>query len=302
MGATPRWLNYHQLQCFRVVAQEGSLARAGSVLRISAQTLSEHIQQLEGSLGLVLFARGARGMTLTDAGREVLAYAEEMHALGQELLGTVDGLGGRVETRLRVGLDESLSKVEAWSLLAPGAATGTALVVREGAHDDLLPLLRARSLDLVLSERPVLAHDDPALRCVRLRDEAVAWFAAAPLADRLRAGFPQSLDGAPVLLAAHGTALRRAAEGWMVTTGYNPRVVGEFSDTSLAKAACADGVGVMLLPVSVTDTVAMRYGLHRVGPCEGGAQEVFAITPERRAAHPAVAAMLAAAEADDGIS
>ena len=73
MGATPRWLNYHQLQCFRVVAQEGSLARAGSVLRISAQTLSEHIQQLEGSLGLVLFARGARGMTLTDAGRRSIA-------------------------------------------------------------------------------------------------------------------------------------------------------------------------------------------------------------------------------------
>jgi len=302
MGVTPRWLNYHQLQCFRVVAQEGSLARAGSVLRISAQTLSEHIQQLESALGLMLFARGARRMTLTDAGREVLAYAEEMHALGQELLGTVDGLGARVEARLRVGLDESLSKVEAWSLLAPGVATGTSLVVREGAHDDLLPLLRARSLDLVLSERPVLPHDDPALRCVRLRDEAVAWFAAEPLAATLRTGFPQSLDGAPILLAAPDTALRRAAEAWMVNTGLSPRVVGEFSDTSLAKAACADGVGAMLLPVSVTHTVATRYGLQRVGPCAGGAQQVFAITPERRAMHPAIAAMLASAEADHGIS
>ena len=100
MPDVPRWLNHHQLQCFRVIAREGSLARASAALRVSAQTLSEHVQQLEGALGVTLFTRGARGMSLTDEGREVLGYAEGIHTLATELLQSLDG---RAVSRRRCG-------------------------------------------------------------------------------------------------------------------------------------------------------------------------------------------------------
>ena len=107
MPDVPRWLNHHQLQCFRVIAREGSLARASAVLRVSAQTLSEHVQQLEGALGATLFTRGARGMALTDEGREVLGYAEGIHTLAQELLQSLDGRAVS-SAPLRVGVDAAV--------------------------------------------------------------------------------------------------------------------------------------------------------------------------------------------------
>lgn len=300
MSASNPWLNYHHLHCFRAVAQEGSLSRASASLRISAQTLSEHIQQLEGTLGVTLFTRGARGMSLTDAGREILTYAEEIHAAGCALLRAVEGGVERAGGRMSVGVDESIAKITAWSALAPSVAAGATLAVREGAHEDLVALLRARTLDLVLSERPALPVDEPALRCALICDDDVSWFAAEPLASRLREGFPASLDGAPVLLTANGGALRVAAESWIVSTGVAPRVLGEFSDSSLAKAACADGVGAMLLPRSAKAVAAARYGLREVGVCEAVRQRIFAITTERGAALAGVRAVLA--EAREGIT
>jgi LysR family transcriptional regulator, transcriptional activator of nhaA len=303
MSSPPAWLNYHHLQCFRAVAREGSLARASAVLRVSSQTLSEQVQQLESALGVTLFARSARGMSMTDAGREILGYAEEIHSVGQALLRAAAGAGEGASARLCVGVDESIAKISAWSTLAPAVAAGATLAVREGAHEDLVALLRARSLDLVLSERPALAFDDPSLRCVLIRDDAVSWFAAEPLAGQLREGFPRSLDGAPVLLTAPGSALRDAAEAWIVSAAVTPRVLAEFADTSLAKAACADGLGAMLLPRATGALAAARYGLREVGRCEGVRQQLFGITTERLAGSAAVdAVMRGGPDAGEGIS
>ncbi|MFO0629450.1 MAG: LysR family transcriptional regulator [Polyangiales bacterium] len=298
MPDVPRWLNHHQLQCFRVIAREGSLARAAAVMRVSAQTLSEHVKQLEGALGVTLFTRGARGMSLTDEGREVLGYAEGIHTLAQELLQSLDG-HVTSSAPLRVGVDESLPKLEVWSLLRPAAKVAR-LVVREGGHDDLVALLRARALDLVLSESPA-PLDDPALRGALLREDALAWFASTGTADALRVGYPASLRGAPVVLAAPGTALRIAAERWFANAGVAPEVVAEFSDTALAKAACADGLGMTVLPRGLEGATA-RYGLREVGPCEGVTQRVYALTTAHREGHPAVRAVRCGVEAAEGNS
>ena len=290
MSDAPRWVNHHQLQCFRVVAREGSLARAAAVLRVSPQTLSEHVQQLESVLGVTLFRRGARGMSLTDAGREALRCAEGIHALAQEMLGALGGLHDATTPRLRVGVDESLPKVAVWALLRDGARRGARFAVREGAHEDLVALLRARSLDLVLSESAALSSDDERLRCRLLREDPLTWFAEASLAQRLAAGFPESLDAAPVLLAAPGSALRDAAEQWFARRGLRAQVAAEFSDTALAKAACAEGCGLMVLPDAVAEGVR-PHGLRAVGPCEGAVQRTFAITPAGLDAHPIVAGL-----------
>jgi LysR family transcriptional activator of nhaA len=189
-----------------------------------------------------------------------------------------------------------------WDLLAPAAAAGAALFVREGAHDHLVSLLDARALDLVLTESPVAPTAE--LRCTRLREEPVAWFAADPLAEALTGNFPRAMDGAPVLLPAPGTELRRAADDWLASTGLQPRVLGEFADTSLAKVACADGLGAMLLPRSASARVAGRYGLREVGVCAGLTQRAYAVTTARRASLPAVEAVLrgAAPERLEGIT
>jgi DNA-binding transcriptional LysR family regulator len=66
----------YQLKSFVVIAREQNLTRAAEQLNLSQSALSSQIKQLEGDLGLSLFRRTARGMDLTEAGREMLTLAE----------------------------------------------------------------------------------------------------------------------------------------------------------------------------------------------------------------------------------
>lgn len=289
-----RWLNHHQLLYFRVVARTGSLARASAELRLAVQTLSEHVQQLEATLGEALFLRGSRGMTLTDTGRVVLVFAEEIHSLGQELLRTLDGGAGRVPRRLVVGVEDSVPKLLAWQVLAPvmKALAGGTLVCREATFEQLIEQLAAHVVDVVLSVSDNVSPDASGMRAVRLLDAPLTWVADAATAARLRADFPRSLDDAPTLMPAAGSTLRRALDAWTQRTGVSLRVVAEFSDSALAKTAGAEGAGVLAIPAVVLAQAAHRYGLEPIGPCDGVTQSVYAIVAPRRLSHPGVSALL----------
>src|SRR5437763_1131167 len=86
------WLNYHHLLYFWVVAREGSIARACELLQLAQPTISHQIHELEESLGQKLFVRVGRNIQLTENGRLVYNYANEIFTLGRELLNTVKGL------------------------------------------------------------------------------------------------------------------------------------------------------------------------------------------------------------------
>lgn len=296
-----RWLNFHQLLYFRAVARAGSLARASSELRLTPQTLSEHVQQLEATLGVPLFVRGSRGMALTEAGGVALTFAEEIHAVGQELFRAFEGAARR-PARLVVGLDPGLPRLAVWGLLGPAMAAldGAPLVCRQGDIDALLDLLRARVVDVVLSESDVLPAAGDAVRRLPLREYAVSWVASAALAARLREGFPASMDGAPVVLPPLGTSLRRDLEVWAERCGVRPRLVAEMADTALAKIACADGVWALALPDEVLTQARRHYGLRVVGRCEGVSRRVYSYVSARLQAHPGVEALLRHAAPDSG--
>lgn len=80
------WLNYHHLRYFWVAAREGGLTRASEKLNISQPTVSAQIRELEDALGEKLFVRSGRTVALTEAGRLVYRYADDIFGLGRELL------------------------------------------------------------------------------------------------------------------------------------------------------------------------------------------------------------------------
>jgi LysR family transcriptional activator of nhaA len=85
------WLNYHHLHYFWMIAREGTIARACEKLRLAQPTLSGQMRLLETALGEKLFARKGRTLELTDVGRVVFRYAEEIFSLGRELTDTLKG-------------------------------------------------------------------------------------------------------------------------------------------------------------------------------------------------------------------
>ncbi len=85
------WLNYHHLFYFWTVARAGSIARASEELRLAQPTISNQHKTLEGSLGVKLLERQGRRLVLTDAGRTVLRYADDIFRTGRELQRAVKG-------------------------------------------------------------------------------------------------------------------------------------------------------------------------------------------------------------------
>src|SRR5688572_18240205 len=139
------WLNYHHLRYFWVVAREGSLRAAAERLKVSQPSISAQLAQLEEFLGQPLFRRSGRGLQLTDTGRLVLDYAEDIFSTGRELLDAVRQSSSQRVQHFHVGITDSLPKHVARALLRPALALVPAprLVCREGQLDELLPSLAA---------------------------------------------------------------------------------------------------------------------------------------------------------------
>jgi LysR family transcriptional activator of nhaA len=128
------WVNYHHLLYFWVVAREGGLVAAGKVLRLSHPTLSAQIHALEEQLGEKLFAKQGRKLALTEVGRVVYRYADEIFSLGREMLDTVKGRSTGQALRLDVGIANVVPKLIVRRLLQP--ALTLAEPVRLVCHED----------------------------------------------------------------------------------------------------------------------------------------------------------------------
>jgi len=292
-----QWLNYHHLFYFWVAARERSVTRAARRLRLAQPTVSEQIRKLEEALGAKLFERTGRELQLTDAGRITREYADEIFALGQQLLDVLGGRQAPRRTRLVVGITDSLPKLVVYHLLEPAlrSTDGIEVVCREGRFERLVGELAVHTLDLVLADAPLPTNFGVKAFSHLLGQSDLTFFAAPRLQKRLSGRFPACLNGAPLLFPAEGTALRRSLDAWLEENGLTPKLVGEFEDRALAKAFGQAGAGVFVAPTAIESEVKRQHDVVVVGRSEGLQERYYAISLERRIKHPGVAAIFAAA-------
>jgi len=134
-------LELRQLRVFMAVVDAGTHTRAARVLGISQSTVSETLSALERTLGVGLFRKAAKGMTLTAAGEVLLAYARRMSVLTSELVGALASASSDVKATLVVSAVESVGAYVLPSRLAalrarwPGVRvevlTGTCAEIRD---------------------------------------------------------------------------------------------------------------------------------------------------------------------------
>jgi LysR family transcriptional activator of nhaA len=286
-------LNYHHLLYFWMVAREGTVARASEQLRLAQPTLSGQIRALEGSLSEKLFERAGRKLRLTEMGRLVFRYADDIFTLGRELVDTVKGQPTGRPLRLAVGVADGLPKLVAYRLIEPALALSqpVRLVVHSQNTEKLLAALVLHELDVVLSDR--LAGPGVRVRVFNhlLGDCGVTLFAAPKLAAKYRRRFPRALDGAPFLLPGETSTLRRAVEQWLEKHRIRPRVVGEFDDSALIKVFAQAGTGIFAAPSIIESSVRRQYGVALVGHMDDARERFYAISVERRIKHPAAFAI-----------
>ncbi len=245
-----QWLNYHHLLYFWVVAKEGTIAAACKELNLAQPTISAQLRALERSLGEKLFTRVGRNLALTETGRVVYRYADEIFSLGRDLLDTVQGRPTGRPLRFNVGVADVLPKLVAYRLLEPALhlPEQVQLVCHEGSPPELLTRLAVYELDLVLSDSPI--GPDVKVRAYNhlLGVCCVSIFVTKELASKYRRRFPKALDGAPFIIPTANTALRRAMEHWFDFEDIRPSVFGEFEDSALLKVFGQAGVGLFAAP------------------------------------------------------
>jgi len=291
------WLNYHHLHYFWVVVREGSIARASAHLSLAQPTISGQIHALEEALGEKLFTRVGRHLVLTEVGRVVFRYADEIFMLGRELIDTLKGRPTGRPLRLVVGVADVLPKLIAYRLLAPALqlSTPVQVICREGKLERLLAELALYELDIVLSDAP-----SGTLNAIRafnhvLGECGVSLFGTPALAAIYGPGFPDSLDGAPFLLPTDNTMLRRAFEQWFNSTGIRPRIMGEFEDSALLTVFGQTSLGIFPAPTVIEAEVQQQYSVEVIGRLEDVRERFYAIALERKLKHPAIIALSEAA-------
>ena len=284
------WLNYHHLRYFWTVAREGGVARAAEKLRLAQPTVSAQVNALEAALGERLFEKQGRGLVLTEVGRVVYQYADEIFVLGRELLDTVKDRPTGRQGRLSVGISDVVPKLVAYRVIAPALAMPNPprVLCREGKPDRLFADLAIHGLDLVLTDAPAPAGLRVKVFTHPVVESSVTFFAAPALAKKLAGRFPRRLDGAPMLFPSDTSALRRPLEQWLDAHHVRPLVVGEFDDAALIKAFGESGAGVFADPSIIEKEVRRQYRVKVLGRTDEIRERFYVALAERKITNAAV--------------
>ena len=285
-----RHLNYNHLQYFWAVAREGSIAKASESLHLTPQTISGQLKLLDEAVGQPLFNRVGRRLVLSDMGRVVYEYADEIFSVGAELANVVRGDHMSGPSSLSVGIVSSMPKLIAERIVAPALMADQPIRVRchEASLEKLLSELAVHKLDIVLSDQPV--PDGLGLKAYnhRLGESGMSFFAQRKYTRRYKSKFPDSLNGAPMLLPSQDSALRRRLDDWFETHELSPRIVAEFDDSALLKAFGEAGAGVFAAPTVIEEEICRMYRMAVIGQTDDIKERFYAISAERRLKHRSV--------------
>lgn len=283
-------LNYSHLLYFWLVAREGGVSKAAERLGLAQPTLSGQVRTLESVLGERLFEKVGRRLQLTEMGRLVFRYADEIFSLGEELMDAVKRRPTGGPLRLTIGLADVITKPMAHRLILPmlKEPNPVRVVVREDSPEKLLAALVTNELDVLLLDSSPGPDTGVVAFSHRLGESGVTLVATPELAARYRRRFPKALNGAPFLLPGRTTGLRRGLEEWFDRHHIRPHVVGEFDDSALIAEFGHGGSGIFAVPSVVEHDIRRKHGVARVGNVNGVQRELFAVVLQKRFSHPAV--------------
>lgn len=287
-----RNLNFRHLLYFWTVAQRGHLTRAAAQLRVSQSALSAQIRQLEAYLGQPLFERRGRSLQLTEFGAMVLDYADSIFGLGRELMATVRGGLGQRQQQLRVGAVATLSRNFTENLLRPlFSRPEVRLTLQSGSLEELLEQLRVHNLDVVLSNRPVVAEAGRPWRCMPLSRQAVCLI-GPPRAARRRFRLPGDLAGMRLVLPGPSSDVRSQFDLWCERSRLTIEVVAEVDDMAMLRLFARDSGAIAVLPEVVVQDELRAGRLQRYCAVPGVFENFYAITAFRHSPSPLVQQLL----------
>lgn len=274
------------LRIFRTVAEAGGITRAAELLHRVPSNVTTRIQNLEESLGTLLFLREHKRMQLSPAGKTLLEYAQRLLALADEAREAV----GTSEPRgvLRLGAMESTAATRLPALLGQLHKRYPELAVelRTGNPRVLSAQVLAGDLDAALVAEPV---SDERFEAIPAYVEELV-LVGPPGHPRIRS--PADLPRGTLLAFEPGCPHRARLEEWCARDHVAPARLIEVGSYHAILGCCVAGMGVALMPRRVLDTYTERARLS-VHPLKGDFKSVRTLLISRRDAPQAKVAALA---------
>ena len=181
--------NPDDLLSFLAVARAGSISAAARMLAHDPATIGRKILRLEDELGASLFVKSPKGYALTDPGRDLVAKAETLEGLMQEVSVAFHGQSDRLDGRVRIGAPDGCATFLLPAICSRLSKAHPDLVVDIVASSREFDLL-SREVDIAISVSPAKAK---AVRTTPLARYQLHFAAASGLLAQDRANLPSDL-------------------------------------------------------------------------------------------------------------
>jgi LysR family transcriptional regulator, transcriptional activator of nhaA len=280
------WLNYNHLYYFWVTANEGSISNASRKLRIGQPTISTQIRTLEESLNQSLFDRKSRGLHLTEAGKVVLEYANQIFTLGNELMEVIkDGTFSK-RAHVQIGALDGVPKSLIQSLIHSAQRIAPCVVtVTEGGGDHLFLELLAHRIDLVISNfSPTMGNSKQFFS--RLLEKIPITIFSTKKFKELKRKFPKSLQDQPFIMPTLDSKLRHDLNHFLRINEISVDVIIETQDTSIQKLLGIEGMGLIPLPDFAGKELVKEGKLIKVGSLRGVTEDFWLVSSPRKFSNP----------------
>ena len=287
-----RWINYHHLIYFRVIATEGSLSKASEKLKVGQPALSSQLKSFEEYLGVKLFDRINKRLVLTETGKQTLEYADKIHNLGQELLSTIENKKVQSTHHLSVGAMDSIPKHLILDVIEQAKKEFDChFSIIEGSIQELMDLLSKHELDVIITDHTINTGTQARNYCKKfLSTDLMAY--ATPKFINLKEDFPASLNNAPVILPTDHSQLRFELDQYFLNHDIDVEIVAQTQDTAVQKLLALNGNGVIFLPAFAAKDYVWSKQLIELGQLQDVTANYFLVSSTRVIKNPALSSII----------
>lgn len=274
-------MDIYQLKTFITVARVGSITQASGILHLSQPAVSAHVKAMEDALGLDLFQRTARGMSLTSEGRRLLGKAEQILAAHQDLLAEAARGKGELAGTLQLGAGTNSSHEAIGKLLTGLAARYPRVEVglRHRTSLEVLAGIRSGGLDAGFYNEP--AEPEPDLVATEVSRFTI--FAVAP-PHIVSAAHPPDWSALAELSWIYPTesaCCHRTAERLFLAHRFRPKRVISADRQEVTRTLVASGLGIGLLHADVAREAERRHEVELLYEAETPVRVLFAYLASR---------------------
>lgn len=262
------------------------MAKAAQKLRLGQPTLSTQLRQFEDSLGEKLFERQHKQLVLTEVGRMVLAYANDIFKLGGELLDSIADQHHSHKSHVQIGATDTVPKHVTAKLVESARSFKDCVVtVREASTDILLRELESHELDLVVCNSAPASLSAQKLFAKKVKTINVIVCAAKKYVG-LKKDFPDSLAHQPIILPTTQSKFHHDLRHYFSQKNIPLNVVAEIQDTSLSKILGIHGVGLLPISEFATRELVEAKLLYPLGTIDSVQEEIWLVGSERKIQNP----------------